>query len=169
MAAIIAQITRANRERKRKKTYEIQKCMYDLPPFDPHFDPLIHNKYLARSVGWGKVGILTKLIKWFNNNNGLIIMIKVGTDCFWPPQKSLSFWPAGESSGNSGRKRRSCWRRRCSVNRRSSRRGPRQRPASAALGPAWWRRPSSVSWTETVMSNESSVLVSYLLCLPFTA
>ena len=50
MAAIIAQITRANRERKRKKTYEIQKCMYDLPPFDPHFDPLIHNKYLARSV-----------------------------------------------------------------------------------------------------------------------
>ena len=50
MAAIIAQITRANRERKRKKTYEIQKCMYDLPPFDPHFDPLVHNKYLARSV-----------------------------------------------------------------------------------------------------------------------
>ena len=48
MAAIIAQITRANRERKRKKTYEIQKCMYDLPPFDPHFDPLVHNKYLAR-------------------------------------------------------------------------------------------------------------------------
>ena len=35
-------------ERKRKKTYEIQKCMYDLPPFDPHFDPLVHNKYLAR-------------------------------------------------------------------------------------------------------------------------
>ena len=50
MAAIIAQITRANRERKRKKTYEIQKCMYDLPPFDTHFDPLVHNKYLARSV-----------------------------------------------------------------------------------------------------------------------
>ena len=22
--------------------------MYDLPPFDPHFDPLKHNKYLAR-------------------------------------------------------------------------------------------------------------------------
>ena len=48
MAAIIAQITRANRERKKKKTYETTKCMYDLPPFDPHFDPMVHNKYLAR-------------------------------------------------------------------------------------------------------------------------
>jgi hypothetical protein len=48
MAAIIAQITKANRERKRKKTYETTKCMYDLPPFDPHFDPMIHNKYMAR-------------------------------------------------------------------------------------------------------------------------
>ena len=27
--------------------------MYDLPPFDPHFDPLVHNKYLAR---WAAAG-----------------------------------------------------------------------------------------------------------------
>ncbi len=27
------QMTRANRERKRKKRYEISKCMYELPPF----------------------------------------------------------------------------------------------------------------------------------------
>lgn len=62
MAAIIAQITRANRERKRKKTYEIQKCMYDLPPFDPHFDPLKHNKYLSR---WDPDGRREKIRKYF--------------------------------------------------------------------------------------------------------
>ena len=48
MAAIIAQLTRAKRERARKKTYETNKCMYHLPPFDPHFDPRIHNKYIVR-------------------------------------------------------------------------------------------------------------------------
>jgi hypothetical protein len=36
------------RERAKKKRYESAKCMYELPPFDPHFDPKIHNKYLAR-------------------------------------------------------------------------------------------------------------------------
>ena len=50
MAAIIAQLTRAKRERAKKKTYETNKCMYHLPPFDPHFDPMIHNKYLVRYV-----------------------------------------------------------------------------------------------------------------------
>ena len=29
-------------------TYETNKCLYELPPFDQHFDPLIHNKYLSR-------------------------------------------------------------------------------------------------------------------------
>lgn len=66
MAAIIAQMTRANRERKKKKRVEISKCMYDLPPYPDHFDeqvtiyvwlikeamsfrssfPQLHNKYL---------------------------------------------------------------------------------------------------------------------------
>ena len=31
-------------------TYETNKCLYQLPPFDQHFDPLVHNKYLSRSV-----------------------------------------------------------------------------------------------------------------------
>ena len=48
MAAVIAQITRAKRERDTKVTYETNKCMYELPPFDSHFDPKVHNKYLAR-------------------------------------------------------------------------------------------------------------------------
>ena len=51
MAAIIAQLTRAKRERGRKITYETNKCLYHLPPFDDHFDPRVHNKYLAR---WGR-------------------------------------------------------------------------------------------------------------------
>ena len=50
MAAIIAQLTRAKRERGRKITYETNKCLYHLPPFDDHFDPRVHNKYLARWV-----------------------------------------------------------------------------------------------------------------------
>ena len=48
MAAIIAQITRAKREREKKVTNEVTKCMYELPSYDTHFDPKIHNKYLAR-------------------------------------------------------------------------------------------------------------------------
>lgn len=48
MAAIIAQLTRAKRERAQKVTYNTNKCLYQLPPFDAHFDPLIHNRYLAR-------------------------------------------------------------------------------------------------------------------------
>lgn len=48
MAAIIAQMTRQNRERKKKRRYEkpISKCMYHLPEFAPAFDKEIHNKYL---------------------------------------------------------------------------------------------------------------------------
>ena len=40
MAAIIAQITRANRERIDKKKYEIgiSKCMYEIRPFERHYD-----------------------------------------------------------------------------------------------------------------------------------
>ena len=52
MAAIIAQLTRAKRERAQKVTYNTNKCLYQLPPFDAHFDPLIHNRYLAR---WRKI------------------------------------------------------------------------------------------------------------------
>ena len=48
MAAIIAQLTRAKRERALKKTYETNKCMYELQPFDQHFDPSVHNKYIVR-------------------------------------------------------------------------------------------------------------------------
>ena len=49
MAAIIAQLTLANRERKRRALKHIHstKCTYQLQPFHPHgFDPRIHNRYL---------------------------------------------------------------------------------------------------------------------------
>jgi len=48
MAAIIAQMTRANRERKRRKRVETSKCMYKIPAFDPTFDAEIHNNFLSR-------------------------------------------------------------------------------------------------------------------------
>ena len=48
MAAIIAQLTRNNREKTRKPSYETNKCMYSIPPWDNHFNPDIHNKYFVR-------------------------------------------------------------------------------------------------------------------------
>ena len=52
MAAIIAHFTRKNRERKNNAagriTYSSAKCIHQLPPFDPCFDPQKHNRYLAR-------------------------------------------------------------------------------------------------------------------------
>ena len=43
MAAIIAQITRANRERIDRKGYDItiQKCMYEIRPFERTYDPTV--------------------------------------------------------------------------------------------------------------------------------
>ena len=41
MAAIIAQMTRANRERKKNKRFEIVigKCMYEIGPFPEKYEP----------------------------------------------------------------------------------------------------------------------------------
>ena len=52
MAAIIAQMSLANRERKKRKAemgnkaIGADKCIYELPPFDRCFDPMKHNKYM---------------------------------------------------------------------------------------------------------------------------
>ena len=37
MAAIIAQLTRANRERKKGRGIETSKCMYEISPFDERY------------------------------------------------------------------------------------------------------------------------------------
>ena len=57
MAAIIAQMSLRNRERKKKKALlgkraEVQpdKCVYKLPPFDKCYDPLQHNKYMKAKI-----------------------------------------------------------------------------------------------------------------------
>ena len=57
MAAIIAQMSLRNRERKKKKLLlgkraEVQpdKCVYSLPPFDRCYDPLQHNKYMKAKI-----------------------------------------------------------------------------------------------------------------------
>ena len=52
MAAIIAQMSLANRERKKRKAemgnkaIGPDKCIYQIPPFDRCFDPMKHNKYM---------------------------------------------------------------------------------------------------------------------------
>ena len=45
MAAIIAQMTRANRERKKNKCFEIVigKCMYEIGPFPEKYEPEVSN------------------------------------------------------------------------------------------------------------------------------
>ena len=49
MAAVIAQMTLANRARKKRALKHINstKCTYKLQPFHPNgFDPRIHNRYV---------------------------------------------------------------------------------------------------------------------------
>ena len=38
MAAVIAQMAKAKRERSERKKINIDKCVYELKPFDSHFD-----------------------------------------------------------------------------------------------------------------------------------
>ena len=57
MAAIIAQLNRRSRERKKRekegRNYASGKCVYELKPFDSHFDPKVHNPYIASREEWG--------------------------------------------------------------------------------------------------------------------
>ena len=53
MASIIAQLTRAVRVRRDRRTYGTSKCMYTLEPFHPHgFDASKHNKYIIQKARW---------------------------------------------------------------------------------------------------------------------
>ena len=55
MAAIIAQLTRAARGRRTRRTYGANKCLYTLQPFDRNgFNPAIHNKS-GSWLGWVKI------------------------------------------------------------------------------------------------------------------
>ena len=117
MAAIIAQITRANRERKRKKTYEIQKCMYDLPPFDPHFDPLIHNKYLAR---W-EIPPMTTQLRQKSIKVSMWDRFRLSVEGWWV-WIFFNILSPGENSWRRDRKRRSALRKLWPVTRGLSRR-----------------------------------------------
>ena len=58
MAAIIAQLTLANRERKKRALKHIgcTKCTYTLQPFDPNgFDPRVHNRYILERERYRKM------------------------------------------------------------------------------------------------------------------
>jgi hypothetical protein len=52
MAAIIAQITRANRERIRKKRFEIiiSKCMYEIKAFPDQYEPEVSWSWLPQAA-----------------------------------------------------------------------------------------------------------------------
>ena len=53
MAGIIAQLTRAARVRRDRRTYGTSKCMYTLDPFHPNgFDASIHNKFIVQKALW---------------------------------------------------------------------------------------------------------------------
>ena len=53
MAGIIAQLTRAARVRRDRRTYGTNKCMYTLEPFDTNgFNATIHNKYCVQKAMW---------------------------------------------------------------------------------------------------------------------
>ena len=47
MAAIISQIAANKRARAKnlRASVSSDKCVYIIPPFDPCFDPVVHNKY----------------------------------------------------------------------------------------------------------------------------
>ena len=51
MTAVVAQMTREQRERKSRQRHPLStdssKCFYKLRPFDPHFEPEVHNKFMA--------------------------------------------------------------------------------------------------------------------------
>ena len=53
MAGIIAQLTRAARVRRDRRTYGTNKCMYTLEPFDTNgFDAKVHNRYCVQRAVW---------------------------------------------------------------------------------------------------------------------
>ena len=47
MAAIISQIAANKRARAKnhRSSVSSDKCVYSIPPFDPCFNPVVHNKY----------------------------------------------------------------------------------------------------------------------------
>ncbi len=65
MAAIVAQITKANWERKQNRKYYVntEKSTYFIPPFDEHFDPVKHNVYMKRKAAYEKQHAREEAIK----------------------------------------------------------------------------------------------------------
>ena len=60
MAAIISQMAANKRARQKrgKRLVPPDKSVYTLPPFDPCFDPMLHNKYIKSvALKTNKLGI----------------------------------------------------------------------------------------------------------------
>lgn len=68
MAAIISQMAANKRARQKGRKHIIppDKCVYTLPPFDPCFDPIVHNKYVkAMNCGKGTVEVPDFLVFFY--------------------------------------------------------------------------------------------------------
>ena len=61
MAAIISQMAANKRARKAglKNVIPPEKCVYILPPFDPCFDPTVHNKYIRATVNMNREDLVS--------------------------------------------------------------------------------------------------------------
>ena len=77
MAAIISQIAANKRARAKQAHLAVSsdKCVYHLPPFDPCFDPLVHNKFM-RAMAMKKEYELDKYLAFHNLEPGLIQLEK---------------------------------------------------------------------------------------------
>ena len=83
MAAIIAQMSLRNRERKKRRAAlgrrgetGSDKCVYTLPPFDQCYDPLLHNKYV-RAKRFPNLLLLVNLMVIRHANNGIDCNLQV--------------------------------------------------------------------------------------------
>ena len=62
MAAIISQIAANKRARAKAQHLAVasDKCVYEIPPFDPCFDPLVHNKVSQKWVSLKSILLIGK-------------------------------------------------------------------------------------------------------------
>ena len=74
MAAIISQIAANKRARAKNQRASVSsdKCVYLIPPFDPCFDPVVHNKY-CRSM------YLKKQLEQEKKNGGYLHHLSMNT------------------------------------------------------------------------------------------
>ena len=96
MAAIISQIA-ANKRARAKSAYlavSSDKCVYEIPPFDPCFDPLVHNKFM-RAMAIKKQFELDKFVASSSTGNRTVPASAASTAPSKPPTPVQVTLPPG--------------------------------------------------------------------------